>query len=566
MAEDNAAVGWQTSPSRRGTLTIIENSLFTMFACTWSIQHLNVPALGENFRKTLPRKCKWAVFTVFFPEFLMALAILEFVMAVGDMELLEQNGRLKFPSWYQYSRQALRYPGRIFRNSRDEESAVGCKSETNGVNHEQQDPEWTLTHCYFANMGGFYLREKASSSPEATSSSKARIRLLTARHFADSWESIEIPKFSEADLNDKSKTDYFTKTIAVIQIAQLLLSLIVRTVRHLSFSQLETLTLAFAIFGVLTYICYWYKPQDVKRPLEVQLRNGEDLPSSFQQQAFDRLWQVLADSNTKDDSVDRIRNDNIPKAAPQATHYALYMLTVLTVVFGSIHAIAWNFEFPTLVEQILWRTATLVSTAVPPLALLTIPLSQILRPWGDSRDFMRTCLDVMREYSWDAADKEPVRNAMKSLEKAYDSIEDDRTHYRDVFNDAVPNGSSQSLGRLLLDFINKNGDFEDSNPPKLPDDFRQKFTQLVNILDGNFKSENRNNGAGTKKLRDEAWTNVYPQRVLFARSVNLTIVYVTGIMYCLARLSIIGVAFSSLRQMPDSVYTTTWATNIPSLQ
>lgn len=38
MAAGEAVVGWQANPGRRGTLTIIENCLFTIIACTWSVQ------------------------------------------------------------------------------------------------------------------------------------------------------------------------------------------------------------------------------------------------------------------------------------------------------------------------------------------------------------------------------------------------------------------------------------------------------------------------------------------------------------------------------------------------
>lgn len=547
MAEHNAIVRWQTSPGRRGTLTIIENSLFTIFACTWSIQHLNVPGLDDTFWEKLGRKFKWAVITLFFPEFLMAHAILEFVMAVDDITSLDEGEWLVRLPWW------LRFSGQPFRKHRDEEKVGGGPLETTGANCVQEETEWTLTHCYFANMGGFYLREDANSS------SKAKAHLLTARHFADSWESVQMPKFSIDDLNDKSKTDYFTKAIAIIQIAQLLLSLTVRTRLHLAFSQLETLTLAFAICGVLTYICYWYKPQDVRRPIKVQLRPGKELPPKFQQRTFERLWEVLTNSKANDDHqpLDRIRNDNIPKAEPQTTHYALYVLTALTAGFGSIHAIAWNFEFPTFAEQMLWRTATLVSTAVPPLALLAIPFSQILIPWGDSREFMRTCLRVMREYSWHAENKKPVQDAMKKLQEAYENIEDVNRHYRDIFREKTADGPSEFLEKQLLRFIDKDGAFQGRNYFELPDGFVEKFSQLTDILDGN---------SGSKRLSDEAQTNAYPQRVLFTKPVNLAIIYVTGIMYCLARVTIIGVAFSSLRRMPDSVYATTWTSNVPSVQ
>lgn len=43
MDQVNTTAGWQPNPDRRGTLGIVESCLFTVFACTWSFQHLNVP-------------------------------------------------------------------------------------------------------------------------------------------------------------------------------------------------------------------------------------------------------------------------------------------------------------------------------------------------------------------------------------------------------------------------------------------------------------------------------------------------------------------------------------------
>ncbi|KAI3326730.1 hypothetical protein HD806DRAFT_488021 [Xylariaceae sp. AK1471] len=541
MAAEGTVVGWQAGPGRRGTLTIIENCLFTIIACTWSIQHPNVPRLDEASRRTILRKCKWTVFTLFFPEFLMAHAILEFVMAVEDMTSLHEEGHLDdSPPWFfRYFRQPL-------ASSYDAEAIRVEPSLVSG--DVGQQVKWTLTHCYFANMGGFYIRDD-SKLP-----SSRKNHLLTTGHFVKYWPRINIPKLSENDLKDKSKTDYFAKAIAVIQITQLILSLILRKVQHLAFSQLETLTLAFAICGVLTYICSWYKPQNVQRPIQVFLHKvDEGLPHNIKRRTFDSLWQVLTNSKAANDRqpLERIPNDNIPKTKADETHYALYVLTVLTAGFGSIHAIAWNFEFPTFTEQLLWRVATLVSTAVPPVALLAIPLSQITVSWGDSHDFRDICLDAMREYSWHVADNQTVRFAMETLRKACGNPDVEHTHFRDILGDGLE--SNEFLGEKILEYVQQNEEFQGY----IPKGFLPRFTQLVEILRGSFSS---------KRLWDAAQTNKYPRRSLFSTFFNDGIIYITSIAYCLARLTIIALAFSSLRWMPDSVYMITWTQYIPSVQ
>src|ERR1700760_2692335 len=75
------------SPNTRGTLQILWSSLFTIISCTWTIQHLNVPAQEEiplqknqtsSWRWSLNYQTnsfwtnlKWMFFTVLAPEYIL---------------------------------------------------------------------------------------------------------------------------------------------------------------------------------------------------------------------------------------------------------------------------------------------------------------------------------------------------------------------------------------------------------------------------------------------------------------------------------------------------------------
>ncbi|KAI1820387.1 hypothetical protein F4861DRAFT_69781 [Xylaria intraflava] len=569
MAAETSTVGWQASPDRRGTSTIIENCLFTIFACTWTVQHLNVPELDEKWWPVFLRQLKWTVITLFFPEFIMTHAILESMMAVENMrelenmELLDDNS----PWFFRYLRSAptdrnAPWFYRFYRfyrclwssgaRSRDVEASREQLPSVSGDTGRQKI-KWNLTHCYFANMGGFYVRH-----PTGSGSEKSDHCLLTTHHFIKFWQDIEVPKLSEDDLKDKSKTDYFAKTLAVLQIAQLLLSLISRKVRGLASSQLEALTLAFAVCGVLTYCYSWHKPQGVKRPIQVFLRRSDgsnrQLDSAIQQRTFDSLWQVLTDSEPKrnNQAPKRIPNDNIPITKTYEIPFTLDVFTGTLVIIGGIHAIAWNFEFPTHIEKLLWRVATLVSIIIPLAALTAIHLSQIIVPWGDIDNFRDICLDVMREYSWHAEDNHKIRDAIKVLQEVCDNpgaVE--HKHYEVILGDGV--ASDEILGEKILEHIEKNTEFQQC----LPNVFLSQLTELVRILKDRSSS---------KKLWEVAQTNDYPQRRIFGPLASARIVYTTTILYCLARLSIIGVAFSSLRRMPDSVYEVSWTNYIPNVR
>jgi len=65
-----------------------------------------------------------------------------------------------------------------------------------------------------------------------------------------------MPELDKDKIKDEAKLDIFTKAVAILQFLQLLISILIRVARRLAFSQLELVTLAFAIYGFLIYILY----------------------------------------------------------------------------------------------------------------------------------------------------------------------------------------------------------------------------------------------------------------------------------------------------------------------
>jgi hypothetical protein len=117
-------VAFVYSPNVRGTLDILWSSLFTLFICTWTVQHLNIPRqrtnsprsmsekLGWSINSILP-KLKWMAITILIPEFLVGRSVVEWMAARKHCKQMQD---------------------------------LCCDGQ-----------EWTLTHALFANMGGFVL-------------------------------------------------------------------------------------------------------------------------------------------------------------------------------------------------------------------------------------------------------------------------------------------------------------------------------------------------------------------------------------------------------------------------
>ncbi|KAJ5506484.1 hypothetical protein N7453_005441 [Penicillium expansum] len=327
-------LGWQGSPNRRGTWDIILSCGTTIFACTWSIQHLNVPAPHDGTRKKLLRSCRWMIITILFPEFIMAHAFFELLMAIDATKLIEENSKM-----------AVTYPWLIRRlflrgHAQKNDSELG---------KDYKRPEWTITHSYFANMGGLSFKHI-----DETADQKCIQFPLTAFQYAEHPDLYASPEIHEDDIKDKGKQDYFAKAIAIVQICWLIFSLITRKIRGLPFSQFETLTLGLAVCGIAVYITYWHKPQGVGVPIKLTKREGSKVPRFSR--TYDSLWDVLSNSRKKNSSqqVHRIENDNIPLAKSDKWHSTIIVLAVISAAFGCIHIIAWNFEFPSGVEKLLW--------------------------------------------------------------------------------------------------------------------------------------------------------------------------------------------------------------------
>ncbi|PVI00805.1 hypothetical protein DM02DRAFT_671697, partial [Periconia macrospinosa] len=519
-------VGWQNNPGRRGTWDIVWSCATTIFACTWSIQHLNVPGPHDGTIRKLLRSCKWMVITILFPEFILVHAFFELAMAIQATELVKERT----------SRKVAEYPWLIkilfFRNQALNRQQERDNEDNQGPHNALQEPEWTLTHSYFANMGGFYYEQADTRSS------------LTASQYAQEPDLYDIPMMEEEYIKDKGKQDLFAKGIAILQILQLVLSLIVRATRRLRFSQLEMITLVFAVCGVFTYVAYWYKPTGVGVPIAVTGRSSRGAPKF--NKTYDGFWDILTNSNSFTDVtvIHRIKNDNIPLSTSHMTHVAIPILAVISAAFGCLHLIAWNFEFPTEVEKLLWHIGIVLSITAPVIGLVTIPLAQIVIQDGNPRDFMRDCLYVLRELSWYSPDRSQMLDARERLENIFNNpdtrCDDAQQLYRNIFENSV---TSPTLDVQMSDFIDKNAPFEDRMSLELPEGFQRQFTRLLKHMKGN----------GPKKLVENAKTNVFPQQSLLGRKVNLFILYTTSLAYCLSRLTIMALALSSLRYLPDDV-------------
>ncbi|KAJ4138603.1 hypothetical protein NW768_002453 [Fusarium equiseti] len=481
MATENATVedvvGWQSGPKDRGTVTLIWGCVTTIFACSWTILHLNVPALNDFTWTKLLRKAKWMAITIVFPEFILSKAICDLRLALQELcefdDYLRSKGdKLKWTTQYemfgnvtknewnwrvQYPRHAKWLYRLFFLKPPRESDGKGPSpsNETEGEvvemelnvlnnNEEEQEQEegegetynpqnstagsdqnleaqggnpsssdrgretpssnrtsrlssratgsprpqrpftlekttqaWTIVHSYFAQMGGLVYIDRWYTYTTTRSYLVLTASKLTLRYGWDESDPHPLQHLilGREDIEDKSKADSFVKSIAVLQIAWLVLNVIARAIKKLPITQIEMATIAFAVMAIFTYAMNWWKPKDVSRPIRLvsDYYGSSDLSDiqtvDLMQSFMTRLRRPHRAAQQSRDipDIQRVPNDLVWMEGQIPLFY--HLLGISSLGFGSLHCIAWNFQFPTRTELICWRVASLLSAALPGIAL-----------------------------------------------------------------------------------------------------------------------------------------------------------------------------------------------------
>ena len=223
------------SADQRSIWDIIWSCLATIFACSWVSVHPNIPAPNESSLRVFLRRLELMFWAVVGPEMVISWA---------------------FRQWIGARQLEKRYKGEL--------SSIMHSIYPQILNHELLglDRGWTKTHGHFIQMGGFMLFEgnvaKGVLSPERFS------ELLTA-------EKIEFPTVTREEIEDRSKADGFSKTIALVQTLWFVAQCLARRTQHLDLTLVELLTLSLAVLNGVMYFLWWNKSLDVRCPVRVYL-------------------------------------------------------------------------------------------------------------------------------------------------------------------------------------------------------------------------------------------------------------------------------------------------------
>lgn len=85
---------------------------------------------------------------------------------------------------------------------------------------------------------------------------------------------IDIPTITEKEMFDKSKGDFLTKLFVVVQTTWFVVQCLARWASQLPVTELEVVTLAFATLNVVTYSLWWQKPQSTRVAFPIELNTN----------------------------------------------------------------------------------------------------------------------------------------------------------------------------------------------------------------------------------------------------------------------------------------------------
>jgi hypothetical protein len=326
--------GWTASPNGRGTIDILSSSVITLFLCSWSVLCLNVFPPSFSDPKKAWRKFIMAGICLLGPEFIFQLAVGQWSAARRSIADFKRS----------------KYKG------------------------------WTMTHAFFANMGGFAVDIQWSPNGERTTFPlDAKQVLYLVEHGYIKYGEVCIDKEL---IKDKDKVDGVVRGLIVCQILWYSVTVIARFSQHLDVTVLELATIGFILCSSGTYYFWFHKPMDVGRAIilhptatleEIRFEGGDCSGEHYRRTPMDFVervewswtrywahWKGLVRKLTGinfDRTVrpmDKIPDDNFPLI----TGRPLWVLCFFQVSYGAVHLTGWSLPFPTCTERLLWHIAT----------------------------------------------------------------------------------------------------------------------------------------------------------------------------------------------------------------
>ena len=308
---DTIVDGWVAEPAARGTWSLLWSCLSTIFVCTWSVLHLNVPKRHGTCYLFF-RKLGYMFLAAMAPEYILFEA------------------------------------SKIFFEAR---------SILNRLSEKYKDNGGTITHMKFACAHGFWTRTFSQRKEEPCPQDRLEKLIMSG--------DITGPSLSEKELTSRGKTDGVLKFVAVLQITWFGLQILFRAIQHYRITALEIMATAFVFCSLFIYGFCWYQPQNIEYPVYLEIPDEEipELGTAKENTEEQQVCVRHTDSEMRrraciEAAGKEVRGwveDNVPET----------LLLLFACGFGAMHCLAWNSPFPTPAKKLAWRICSVATTALP---------------------------------------------------------------------------------------------------------------------------------------------------------------------------------------------------------
>ena len=225
----NVTVTWQPEPSTRGTWSILSTCIITISLCLWTAVHLNVPPPHRKYAQFW-WKLYWLGVGLLAPETVAYMAWYQkSVVARGFEDIQKAIGQKSRLSW------VTRFWDWIYRERAPKED-----TETDsGTPISEAKNKWTMTHAFYAYMGGFALDSTGTNTPILPPGQEQMRLTLKGLVVALKLRPELLQDFPVDTIRDKSKASSLAKAIFCVQTVWFCVQCLERLIKSAPMSLLE---------------------------------------------------------------------------------------------------------------------------------------------------------------------------------------------------------------------------------------------------------------------------------------------------------------------------------------
>ena len=290
---------------------------------------------------------------------------------------------------------------------------IVAEQESYDLIKQVSQPHFGLVHAFYAIMGGF-----AFYGPHGDDKSTIKETLFEIS--TNPHHTVDVPDFravvyimkhfpniitdiTEECILDRAESSSMSKAVLIVQAAWFCTNCASRFFQHLPLSLLEVSTAAHALCTLLTYFVWWSKPMNVAAPTLMREKDAQEVYALLKcsKEEYGEALQIAKKRAAGDSSAPtgphesskivlaanalqhllptperpppppigfRFKRPNqlVPGASSNYSYDEKLLvgmtMAISPIVYGLVHFLAWNDNFPTPLERLLWHVSSYVVT------------------------------------------------------------------------------------------------------------------------------------------------------------------------------------------------------------